>query len=60
MGDHIDKVLEVLAGSRETIEIYKDTDFMLSTEKTNEILSGPYNSVYLIYPSYSNNGGFME
>jgi magnesium transporter len=39
VGDHIDKVLEVLEGSRETIEIYKDTDFMLSTEKTNEILA---------------------
>ena len=39
VGDHIDKVLEVLEGSRETIEIYKYTDFMLSTEKTNEILA---------------------
>ena len=37
--DHIDKVLETLDGSRETIEIYKDTDFMLSSEKSNKILS---------------------
>jgi magnesium transporter len=37
--DHINKVLEVLESSRETIEIYKDTDFMLSTEKTNQILA---------------------
>ena len=36
--DHIDKVLEVLEESKETIEIYKDTDYMLSTEKTNKIL----------------------
>jgi magnesium transporter len=36
--DHINKVLEVLESSRDTIEIYKDTDFMLSTEKTNQIL----------------------
>jgi magnesium transporter len=31
--------LEVLESSRETIEIYKDTDFMLNTEKTNQILA---------------------
>jgi magnesium transporter len=37
--DHINKVLEVLETSRETIEIYKDTDFMLNTEKTNQILA---------------------
>ena len=37
--DHIDKVLEVLEESQETIEIYKDTDYMLSTEKTNKILA---------------------
>ena len=37
--DHIDKVLETLDGSRETIEIYKDTDFMLSSQKSNKILS---------------------
>ena len=39
VNDHIDKVLEILEESRETIEIFKDTDFMLSTEKTNRILS---------------------
>lgn len=37
--DHIDKVVETLEESRETIEIYKDTDFMLSTEKTNKVLA---------------------
>jgi magnesium transporter len=37
--DHIDKVLEALEESKETIEIYKDTDYMLSTEKTNKILA---------------------
>jgi magnesium transporter len=36
--DHIDKVLEALEESKETIEIFKDTDYMLSTEKTNKIL----------------------
>jgi magnesium transporter len=38
VNDHIDTVIEILEESRETIEIYKDTDFMLSTEKTNKIL----------------------
>lgn len=37
--DHIEKVLETLDESKETIEIYKDTDFMLSSEKSNRILS---------------------
>ncbi len=37
--DHIDKVIETLEESRETMEIYKDTDFVLSTEKTNKVLS---------------------
>jgi len=36
--DHIDKVIETLEESRETMEIYKDTDFVLSTEKTNKVL----------------------
>ncbi len=39
VNDHISKVLEALDESKETIEIYKDTDFMLSSEKTNKILS---------------------
>lgn len=38
VNDHIDKVLEAFDESKETIEIYKDTDYMLSTEKTNKIL----------------------
>jgi magnesium transporter len=38
VNDHIDTVIEILEESRETIEIYKDTDFMLSTEKINKIL----------------------
>ena len=37
--DHIDKVIEVLEESKETIKIFKDTDFMLSTEKSNKILA---------------------
>lgn len=37
--DHINKALEVLKSSKETIEIYKDTDFMLNTEKSNQMLS---------------------
>ena len=37
--DHMEKAFEILEESKETIEIYKDTDNMLSTEKTNRILS---------------------
>ena len=37
--DHIEKIIETLEESRETMEIYKDTDYMLSTEKTNKVLS---------------------
>ena len=37
--DHLDKVIDALEESRETMEIYKDTDFMLSTEKTNKVLA---------------------
>jgi magnesium transporter len=36
---HVSKVPEALDESKETIEIYKDTDYMLSSEKTNKILS---------------------
>ena len=39
INDHISKVLDALDESKETIEIYKDTDNMLSSEKTNKILS---------------------
>ena len=31
-------MIETLEESRETMEIYKDTDFVLSTEKTNKVL----------------------
>jgi len=37
--DHIEKIFEELEESKETVEIYKDTDFMLSTEKSNKILA---------------------
>ena len=37
--DHVNKVIEMLEESRETMEIYKDTDFVLSTEKTNKVLA---------------------
>ncbi len=37
--DHIDRVIETLEESRETMEIYKDTDFVLSSEKTNKVLA---------------------
>ena len=32
-------MIEVLDDAKETIEIFKDTDFMLSTEKSNKILA---------------------
>src|SRR5919108_993814 len=37
--DHIEKVYQALEEAKETVDIYKDTDFMLSTEKTNKILA---------------------
>jgi len=37
--DHIEKIFEALEEAKETVEIYKDTDFMLSQEKTNKILA---------------------
>jgi magnesium transporter len=37
--DHIEKVYEALEEAKETVEIYKDTDYMLSQEKTNKILA---------------------
>ncbi len=37
--DHVEKVISTLEESKETMEIYKDTDFMLSTEKTNKVLA---------------------
>lgn len=39
VSDHIEKVWEALEECKEMIEIYKDTDFMLTTEKTNKILA---------------------
>ena len=37
--DHLDRIIESLEEARETMEIYKDTDFVLSTEKTNKVLA---------------------
>ncbi len=37
--DHIEKAWEVLEQDEETIEIYKDTDFVLSTGLTNKVLA---------------------
>ncbi len=37
--DHVDKVWATLEECKETIEIYKDTDFVLNTERTNKILA---------------------
>jgi magnesium transporter len=37
--DHVDKVSEALVESSETVEIYKDTNFLLSADKTNQVLT---------------------
>ena len=37
--DHVEKIIETLEEAKETIEIYKDVYYMLSTEKSNKILS---------------------
>ncbi len=39
VNDHIDKVIDTLEESKETIEIYKDTDFMHGTDRSNKILA---------------------
>ncbi|HEX2021522.1 MAG TPA: magnesium transporter CorA family protein [Candidatus Thermoplasmatota archaeon] len=39
VNDHLEKLVEKLDEIRETIEIYKDTDVLLSTAKTNRILA---------------------
>lgn len=39
LSDFIDKVWATLEECKETIEIYKDTDFILGTDRTNKILS---------------------
>ncbi|MCL5067114.1 MAG: magnesium transporter CorA family protein [Thaumarchaeota archaeon] len=36
--DHVEKAWEILEGTKETIEIYKDTDNILSLELTNKVL----------------------
>lgn len=37
--DHLEKAWDILEEAKETIEIYKDMDFILSTEKTNQVLA---------------------
>lgn len=38
VNDHVAKVAETLDEARETIEIFKDSNFMLSTERSNKVL----------------------
>lgn len=39
VGDYIDKVWAILHECKETVEIYKDTDFIISSDRTNKILA---------------------
>lgn len=39
LSDYIDKAWALLEECKETVEIYKDTDFIISSEKTNKILT---------------------
>lgn len=39
VNDHIEKAFAVLEEARETVEIFKDTDFTVSTERSNKILA---------------------
>ncbi|WP_333654468.1 magnesium transporter CorA family protein [Dissulfurispira sp.] len=39
LGDYIDKAWAILEECKETVEIYKDTDFIISSDRTNKILS---------------------
>lgn len=39
LSNSFNKLLEILDETRETVEIYKDADFTVSTEKTNKILT---------------------
>ncbi len=39
LSDTIDKVWAILEDSKETIEIYKDSDFIVSSDRTNKILA---------------------
>ena len=39
VNDHIDKAIDTLEESKETIEIYKDTDYLHGTDRSNKILA---------------------
>lgn len=39
LSDYIDKAWAILEECKETIEIYKDTDFIISSDRTNKILA---------------------
>jgi magnesium transporter len=39
VNDHIDKVIDALEESKEIIEIYKDTDYLHGTDRSNKILA---------------------
>jgi magnesium transporter len=39
INDHIEKVIDTLEESKETIEIYKDTDYLHGTDRSNKILA---------------------
>lgn len=39
LGDYIDKAWALLEECKETVEIYKDTDFIISSDRTNKILA---------------------
>jgi magnesium transporter len=39
LGDHLEKLLEVVDEASETMEIFSEADYDLSTEKTNRVLS---------------------
>ncbi len=39
VNDHVDKAIDTLEESKETIEIFKDTDFMHGTDRSNKILA---------------------
>jgi magnesium transporter len=61
--DHVEKLWETLEACKETIEIYKDTGFMLSTEKSNKILAIltiPHTVIGTIYGMNINLPGGIE
>jgi magnesium transporter len=37
--DHVEKIWDLLENGKETVDIYKDTDFLMSSQRTNRILS---------------------